>query len=258
MTTTAPIEAPTEDTAGQGLERVQAAIAKVNEGGVISLNDLLKLVAPPAPIPPPPADPPLPAVITAEQRDALDRLMEVFGVVVPETRRALTTPEVAALVKERVVLDSIEELATKRKDGIRTAVCNHLDVGIEETARTAQEAGEDFEMPSRDEKGHYVAPGKLRAPGEAKQFSREVRSGTVNVDPELLRKLADDPTVRAGLAEAGVTFTHDDYLAMTTPKRVLDEAKVMILLRSRPELLHAIRLATKAGPKTAAVCMRKA
>lgn len=256
MTTTAPTPTVEEADAAAALERVQQAIAKVASDS-INFTDLLRLVAPTPVLPPPPAQaPPLP-VITDEQRRALARVIEVFGVVVPDTRRTLAVPEVSALIEERLVLDEISELAEKRKDGIRTAVCNHLDCKIEEEAETLRAAGETAELPPRDGKGHYVKPGKVGAPGQPKQFSREVRSGAVSVDVDLLRALADDPALQEGLAEAGVDFTHEDYLAMTRPVRVLDEAKVMIALRSNPSLVHAIRLATKAAPATAAVSMRK-
>ncbi len=259
MTTTAPTATAEETEAGAALERVQQAIAKITSGDSISYSDLLKLVAPAPVLPPPPAKaPPLPS-ITDEQRRALARVVEVFGVVVPDSRRTLTAPEVSSLIQERLVLDEIATLAADRKDGIRTTVCNHLDCQIEEDAATVvAEGGEEPEMPPRDDKGHYVKAGKAAAPGQPKQFSREVRSGAVTVDPELLRTLADDPTFQAELAAAGVSFTHADYLVMTRQVRVVDEAAVMIALRQKPGLVHALRLATKAAPATAAVSMRKA
>lgn len=256
-TTADPTETEAEAPSNE-LARVQAAIAKVSQG-TISFTELLKLVAPPPTLPTPPAAPPEVPAITAAQREALDRVMDVFGVVVPDERRALTVPEIASLVQERMVLDSIATLATKRKDGIRTTVCNHLDVQIEEEARRAAEAGEPYEMPPRDEKGHYVRDGEARAPGEPQKFSRETKSGGIEVSAEKLKLLADDPNVHQALLDAvSVDFTHDDYLAMTRPVRVLDEAKVMIHLRDNPGLIHAIAAATTANPRTASLCMRKA
>lgn len=257
MTAIAPDATITDEPTGE-LARVQAALAKVSTGA-ISYTDLIKLIAPPPTMPVPPAEAPEVPAITDEQRAALDRVLEVFGVVVPDERRALTVPEIGSLVQERMTLDRIENLAKKRKEGIRTTVCNHLDVQIEEEARRAAEAGEPYEMPPRDEKGHYVADGKARAPGQPQQFSRETKSGGVSVDPEALRLLADEPNIHQSLLDAvGVDFTHDDYLAMTSPRRVLDENKVMLHLRTKPQLIHAIAAATTAAPRTASLCLRKA
>lgn len=242
----------------QALERVHTAIAKVTSGETINFGDLLKLIAPEPVEPPPPAAPPAVPAITEAQRAALTKVVEVFGGVVPETRRTLTTPEVARLIEERLTLDEIENLAKKRKEGIRTTVCNHLDVKVEEEAAEARAAGETVELPQRAADGHYIKAGKVGAPGQPQQFSRETRSGSVSVDPDLLRALADDPALQQALADAGVTFTHDDYLAMTRPVRVIDEARVMLHLRQHPSLVHALKLATKTGQPSAAVSMRKA
>ncbi len=254
MSTQTGTDAPAADDAAktQALAQVTTAIRKVNEGA-ISFADLLKLVAPPPPPEVAPAQPaPVPG-ITAEQRKALERVVEVFGKVVPTERRVLTVPEVGQLIEERMTLDAITDLAEKRKEGIRTTVCNHLDLELE-----AEATKSGAELPHRDDKGHYVANGKARNPDQPKQFSRETRGSSPTLDPEALRLLADDAGLQAKLAEAGITFTHADYLAMTRPVRVVDEAQVMLHLRKNPHLVHAIKLATTSKPSTASVYLRKA
>lgn len=255
--TTITADPPTDEDAAKSaaIAKVQEAVAKVSQGD-ISYADLLALIAPPPPVPKAPANPPSPAVITDAQRAALARLTEVFGVCVPTERRALSVPEIRSLIDERLVLDEIEGMVKKRKeDGIRPAVFNHFDTLIDEAAA---EKGEDYQLPPRDDKGYYITDEKLTVPDRETAFTRETRSGGVSLNPDTLRLLSSDPGLQAQLAEAGVTFTHDDYLAMTRPVRVLDEARVMIHLRKNPKLVAALQAATTTGPRTNSLQKRKA
>lgn len=215
------------------------AIRKITEGE-IDLQAILKTITPAPAAPALPAAPPLPAVITEDQRKALDRLHEVFGKVVPTDRRALQPAEVTALVDERMTLDEIEKLASKRKEGIRTAVCNHLDVEAEEDGNIPEDA-------TRDKDGHYVLPGKVPAPDLGKAFSREVRAGTPHITADGLKALVDSGDL-----------SHEDYLEMTTQVRVVDENKIMLRLRKNPDLVRALQKATTPVGKTASVYLRKA
>lgn len=250
----------TDEVPESSLLSVVAAIQRAGKGE-ISYADLLKLVAPePAAVAVRP-EVPKPAVITDKQREALTRVRDVFGVVDPSTRRVLTVEEVGQLVDEREVLDEIDKMVTKRKaDGIRQAVANHLDLVIDQEAAQAAQEGRGYELPSRDGKGHYVRAGEAVAPEKPKKFTREVRSGGVNLDPEMLRLLADDPRMVeevARLLGPEQQYSHQDYLAMTRPVRMLDEAAVMSHLRKNPHLVHVLKLATVANSETAAICMRE-
>lgn len=229
-----------EPEAAQSTEAlVRQVVAKI-EDGAVSLSDLLKIVAAkPDPLPVP-EHLPLPAQITPDQRKALERLPEVFGRVVPVERCSLQPVEVKALHVERETLDEIEKMAAKRKEGIRTAVCNHLDVLFERTQ------AEEAQAAPRDKDGHYVVAGKTPIPDSDKCFSREVRGGAVALSPALLQAL-----VEAGELE------HDDYLAMTTQERVLDENKVMLRLKKKPNLVSVLAKATTVGHSTASLYVRK-
>lgn len=262
MTTTSDsATVPASDEAmSASLARVASAVTKA-ASGEISYSDLLKLIAPEPTTAVVPAEAPKPAVITTEQRVALAKLTEVFGVVAPDSRRTLTVPEIASLVDERVILDEIATLVETRKtDGIREAVANHLDLLIDQEAAEAAQEGREYALPPKDVRGHYVREGRAVAPDKPKAFSRETRSGGVAMDPDVLRLLADDPSLRERVAEvlAGTgTYDHDDYLAMTRSTRVWDEAKVMMHLRTHPHLVHVLKLAITSHPRQASIYMRK-
>jgi hypothetical protein len=221
---------------------LKTALAKLSEG--VAYKDLLAILAPKAAALAVPAEAPLPAVITDQQKAALDRLPEVFGRVVPQERRALQPTEVSLLLEERATLKTIADMAKDREADIRTTVLNAHDVRLEES-------GEDLSAVERDKDGHYIRKGEIRAEaGASQRFSVEARSGSATVNPDLLRQLAAD--------ENEPWFTHDDYLKMTTQTRVFDEEKTMIALRSRPDLLAALRYATTPGRGSVAVTPRKA
>lgn len=237
MTTTETTTASTDiDTL------VTAAIEQV-ERGDIALKDLLKALSPEAEAQPVPSEVPLPAEITDEEHVALDRVGEVYGSVVPAERRMLEPAEVHTLVEERLTLDTIEKMSKRRKEDIRTIIFNHLDVEVEES-------GIDLEAP-RDKRGHYVVEGQVIGQSDTpKKFKREVRESSPSISESALKALSEDPDVP--------DFTHEDYLAMTTQTRVVDENKIMLALKNKPELIHAISKAVTPGGKTAALTVRNA
>jgi hypothetical protein len=221
---------------------LKTALAKLTEG--VTYKDLVAILAPKAAALAVPAEPPLPAVITDDQKAALERLPEVFGSVVPVERRDLLPSEASKLLEERDVLKKIATMAADREQAIRTTVLNAHDVRLEES-------GEDLSDVERDKDGHYIRKGEVRAEsGAGQRFSVEARSGSASVNPDLLRALAAD--------ENEPWFTHDDYLKMTTQTRVFDEEKTMIALRTNPALLKALRHATVPGRGSVAVQPRKA
>jgi hypothetical protein len=225
---------------------VKSAIEKITSGA-ITYDALLDFLAKPAPVPAPPAQPPLPAQITAKEREALDRLDEVYGKVVPTGVRLLEPTEVTQLLDERSVLKTIIEMAAKRvDDGIRTTVLNHND----EQLRTDndEETVADFDV-SKD--GHYVVAGKVRGDGSAtEQFSVERQNGSVSLSVPALKALADDPEID--------WFTHQDFLAMTEQTRVYSPERAMIQLKKKPGLVRAIHEATTRGAPILKVQPRKA
>ena len=89
---------------------------------------------------------------------------------------------------------------------------------------------------SDGEDGWYIAKCGVDSTQHEKGFVRQVQPGS--------------PTLTAEALEAMVGhhgFTHEDYLACTSAVRVLDEAKVMLHLRKRPEIVAALQEATVRG-----------
>jgi hypothetical protein len=217
---------------------VTTATREKIEAGTITMADLVKEIAPAAPAEEVPENIPLPAQITSEQRAALERLAEVFGSVEPTERRALEPTEIRSLIEERLTLDEIEKMASGRKDSIKRSVHNHLDVVAEREGSTAN--------ASRHVEGHYILGGKTGGHGASKQFVREVREQKPKFVASNLTRLVDE----------GV-LDRADYLAMTTQVRVVDEHKIMLLLKKRPDLLSVLVKATEPGSTTAAITVRK-
>jgi hypothetical protein len=233
MTVTETVEVSETEVPG-----TEVATTLLSKEGPVSLNVLLKALRAPERAPEHEGPIPLPAVITEAQREALGRLMEVFGQVVPATRRELATPEITALIKERMVLDEIANMVTARKEGLRTTVFNHLDVGV------------DADEVQVDDKGHFVVAGEARGDGVPKRFTREVRTSAPELSVDRLQVMADDPECDL--------LTRQDFFAMTEQRRVVSEPRVMLALQRNPKLLRAIAEATDPGRSTGSLYMRKA
>lgn len=218
---------------------LRGAIEKV-ASGTISLSDLLKAVAPEPIRVPAPTTVPLPAKISQEQSEALEKVVEIFGKITPQERRTLEPAEIEGLLEERGVLDQIKKMAQSRQDDIRTTVFNHLDVLVEQEG-----LDEDAE---RDKDGHYAVAGEVAIGDVTTKFVRQISQRSPSITEGSLKALVDDPDA---------DFTHEDYLSMTSPVRVIDENKVMLVLKKRPDLLPAIAKATQPGGKTASLYQRK-
>ncbi len=155
------------------------------------------------------------------------------------TRRSLTDEEISSLLEERAHLDALEAFVKARKEAHRAMVFNHLDIAVDGSpmASTAE----------MDDKGHWLVEGSLTVEGAAKKFTREIRSGSPVLTADALEAAKDDET-----------FTHDDYLACTSQVRVVDEAKVLLRLRERPQIVSALRKATAQGGASPSFNVRKA
>lgn len=222
---------------------VKTAIAKI-EAGTLTMEALLEALAPDVP---PAAEveaqAPMPVAITPEQREAITKVGEVFGKVVPTERRTLQATEVASLIEEKQTLDELKKMAEARHESIRTTVFNHFDVEAEAEGKAAD--------AYRDKRGHYILTGEARAtPEVGKKFTREVRQQGPSLNASALEALARDDDF--------ADLTWDDYLKMTTQVRVVDENKVMLALKKKPDLVKAIARATNPGSRTASLNLRKA
>lgn len=215
-------------------------VAKLlSTGQITKISELLKKVVPPTgehdvPVPP------LPSSLASTTLAAVAKLPDVFGKVQPTERRELTPVEVGLLHEERDTLKVIDSEVGHRLDAIRSTLYHHFDVKIEEEdadARTTVETDKD---------GFYLREGVLPIKGTDQCFKRETRNGTTTLSP---MKLLD-------LVESG-DLSKEDYLAMTTQTRVVDENKVMLLLKKKPDLLSVITKAADAGRNFTQLWVRK-
>lgn len=222
---------------------VPEAIAKaVAAGEIVQISDLIKALAPPPTITKVGAVP-LPAVVSDEEQAALQRLPEVYGSAVPETRRTLEAGEITSLLQERETLKTVEALVKRRLDDISLSVLNHNDVDYENDPTSTEGVllgadGQAFITA----KGHVVRKAKFRGddPSLPKLFSVETRSGTPTMDTLAFKDLV----------------SHDDFLACTVQERVWNDNKAMLHLRKKPELLAAFRDAMATTTPSVAVYER--
>lgn len=239
MTTTSSEPSTTELEA-----TTRAVVDKINSGS-LSMADLLKAVAPSPTKVKTPEHMPVSAVIPDEDRKAIERVLEVYGKVVPTERRELQPAEIDALIEEKQVLDRLKKMSERRlTEGVRPAIFNHLDVEAEKA--------DGFDPDSeRDKDGHYLLGGEAPGTGSTgSKYTREVRTASPSLDAEALKALSEDPDYP--------DFTHADYLAMTEQVRVIEESKVLLALKKNPNLIHAIAKATRPGSKSASLNLRKA
>lgn len=228
---------------------LKTAMEQIRSNKPVKIADLLSTLVE-AERPAFPARVALPVQITPKQKAALDRLPDLFGKVVPMERRLLEAPEVDGLLDERDVLNEIKKMVEDRiSDGIRLTVLNHHDVEVEETVPEDERA-----QLWRDKDGHYIPTQTTQVKGSSaheQAFSVEPRSGSTTIDLKKLLAQVANP-------DAETEFSHADFLAMTTQTRVFDEAKAMLVLRKKPELLTVLRAAATKGAPSVAVQPRKA
>jgi hypothetical protein len=203
--------------------------------GKVTLTELTKFVAHPE-VFEVATGPPLPAVISPAQRDALHRLELIYGSVCPAEVRELTTDELDQLMDERLTIDEIATLVESRKSDIRTIVLNHVD---------AENA--DDEATPRDKEGHILKASKTQPTQQKKVFSWEVSNRGGTIDVAALKELD----------ESG-ELAHEDYLAMTEQIRVVNEGRVLELLKKKPELLDTLAKAVSKTSQVGSLYVRKA
>lgn len=229
----------------------------------ISLASLAGILAgPDVPLTPPaqPFPDPAPALqLTDEVRDALKALPRVFAKVQPSERRSLTEEELVQITEERETLNALLDLLGKRKEAIGTIIRHHQDVEAESAglvvpkAKTARNGEIIVEASPRDSQGHYLLgrpknPFKTPVPKRGKAWSQQYSSGSV--------QYSSDQALQA--AESEGKLSHDDYLAITTATRVVDQGKIQSLIAKDPARgLRLLRLVVRRGTPSGALFLRK-
>jgi len=183
----------------------------------------------PAVIPQPSAT--QPTKITPELKAALRRLPDVFGSVVPTEARKLERAEIERLTEERAVLNRVITDLGKRDKAIDEAMRSHMDALAPQDAPVITEG---------------VAKGHRLLAAEGHPFEVPVEGYE---DAWQQRRVAGKSDMSVGILADLKTegkITQKEFLALTAPVRVLDEARIRQEMRRSParvlSILRAITL----------------
>lgn len=185
-------------------------------------------------------------ILTDEDKAALAKLPQVFAGVLVDERRALTQDEVKALFVERETVKQVLTVLKGREDVINENVRTHVDVDQERAGvavpKDVIRSGKILvEATPRDASGHYIfaskgKPTRVNVPGTNKAFSLEFRSGNdggVTIDANHLLDLLERNEI-----------TRDQYLSLTSERRIFDEEKATKAIVKDPTLLEVITKVT--------------
>lgn len=148
------------------------------------------------------------------------------------------------------MLTDITKMAKDRTEAIRTTVLNHSDATILDGLTDEEIASLDLK---RDKDGHYVPLESTEvrgAPSDPTKFNVVVTKGSAGLNVEALKAMAKDPE--------DDRITWQEFLSMTEPVRVFDNAKAIIAARKNPELLKAVAACTTTGQPSLQVRQPKA
>lgn len=187
--------------------------------------------------PEPPKRSLVPPTITDEQREALKRLPELYGRVVPEEPRLLEPAELTMIVQERQTIATLLDLLEPRKaDTIRETLACHLDLLLEADPEV------DTSTLPRDKKGHYAVASEVSVEGTGLKVKRVPTGG---------KPFMSDADIQA--ADMSGDLDHKDYLAITSkpvvapPRRRFDEEKARAAIKKDPALLFRLASLTHKG-----------
>jgi hypothetical protein len=180
-----------------------------------------------------PKEVPVPAAaeavtITDDLREALSRLPEVFGGVVPTEPRKLEQAELARITRERDAIAKVVTALGKRDKSIDETVRNHMDAVARETGITGPVVSEG------------AAKGHILAAGAGEPFSIPVDGFE---DPWQQRRVKGKSELAfARIADllAEGKITRAEFLALTVEVRELDEDKIKKAVRKSPSRFLAI------------------
>jgi len=183
---------------------------------------------------------PLPAVvpISDTQRTTLRTIVSKLDALqLPTSARLLTDVEKDTFIDLFGELKDALKVLGVGESALKETFHNHLDV----------ELGTPGPDVKQDKNGHYVKAGSVGFPGKPVEVKREERGGKA-------ASLTDSDLQRL---ESLGEIDHATYLAMTDAGvRNPNEAKIMSLLKKRPELLGALRKIATLTDKTTAISIR--
>lgn len=225
---------PTDATVAQMLALIDASKGKLTFAEALDSvlsGEVKTLAARPEAVKPIP--------ITEAQREALTKIVDLYGKVAPSSARILSKEEQRQIVEERTVIDEVLGLLATRKDkSIRETIANHLDRVAE------KDLGAD-EHTEKDRNGHYALKQDEPVEGTMQKLQRSVTDPKATVSSAML----------LDLHVAGV-LDRAEYLSLTSVpevSRTFDEAKARKAIKANPGLLSKIAQATTKPPKTTTI-----
>lgn len=202
-----------------------------------TVSDVLKAALPEpiaekAPATPLPQSPEL----NASSAALLDLASQLANLALPDGHRQLSPAEQKAVVGALASLKPVAKALKVSEAQLKATLFNHLD----EVERTN---GRITEETLFTKEGWAIAEGVVE--GDRHNAVREPRLGSLNLGTDGLQEL-----------EAAGEITHQEYLEMTSPRRVLDEAATLAWIRKNPGRAEVLAKAAKRDRATAALQLR--
>lgn len=189
--------------------------------------------------------------ITEQHIEALKRLPEIYGKVVPKTDRALNASELATIAEERQTIDLVLKLLEARKsDSIRETLANHLD-HVYFKAHPGEE-------PPTDKHGHVAVKGapenEALVKGGRWKVARTVSGGKKVLTLSEVEMLKAEGKISDEVYER---ITRE-IIPPTTPVRVLDEEGLVAAMKSDPGLAYTLAQAARTSDTTTSITIKEA
>jgi hypothetical protein len=186
-----------------------------------ALTRMLAGEAPQAEVPP--AQPPKAVTVTPELRAALHRVSVLFGGVQPTEPRKLEEAEVKRITAEYRALAAVTVLLTSRGKAIDEAMRHHMDAVARELGITGPLVADGVA------KGHILAakpgqPFEVPVEGLKDSWQQRLTTGSAELSMTGLWQLLDEGLI-----------TREDFNALTSTVRELDESKVKRAVRRDPK-----------------------
>lgn len=188
--------------------------------------------------------------ITQQHLDALARLPEIYGKVVPKSDRALNASELATIAEERQTIDLVLKLLEARKsDSIRETLANHLD-HVYYRAHPGEE-------PPTDKRGHVAVKGATEndalVRGGKYKVARTVSGGKKVLTLSEVEVLRHDGKISAEVYERITRVIPPSSMPVT----VLDEEGLVAAMKSDPGLAFTLAQAARTTDTTTSITIKE-